>query len=281
MKRMFILKLVICLLLVNFSATAQKNKKQRGDSLTVYREFFSLGQWYLNVPLQMKVHFINKTMPAITGQDSIEADMILYYGKKDFYIQAKGMEQIANDTILVLVNNEAKMINLYPNNGQLLEYMEKMLSSPIADSSLEKLARQYTGRMEDESKSMKRIELQSRDKIFGTDLSRETIKITYQANTHQPVMYSRSKLSLLPVDSVVYSMMADDSHYTGRMVSTKKNEGNLFFIVKEQITRCQFSQVTHDQQTPPVREQDRIVKTTNGGYEPAEGFKDYLVMKEF
>ena len=269
------------LLLVNFSATAQKKKKQNGDSLAVYREFAQLGQLYMQLPLQMNVHFLYKATPLITEQDSTETDMILYYSKKDFYMQAEGMEQIANDTLMVMVNNEVKMISLYPNNGQLIKNLEKMVSVLTPDSSLEELAQRYSAKIQDEEKGNKRIILQSRDKIFGTDLFKETISVVFHAATYQPFTYDQAKLSLLPVDSAIYYQLTGDSAYAGKLVSTNTDAGNLFFVVKEKITQCRFTKITHNQQVPPVREQDRVLRVANGEYQPAKGFEDYLVSKEF
>jgi len=268
-------------LLMTVFATAQKKKKQSEDDLNGYREFARLGQIYMQLPLQMNVHFIYKSTPVIRDQDSAETDIVLYYGKNDFYMQTEGLEQIANDTLLVMVNNESKMINLYPNNGQVMKNLERMVSVLMPDSSLEKLAQQYSAKILDEGKDLKRIILQSRDKIYGTDLFKETISVVYQGTTFQPLTYDQAKLNLLPVDSTVYSQLGGDPAYAGRLVSISRDGSNLFFVVKEKITQCRFTKITFDQQVPPAREQDRVVRTISGEYQPAKGFENYLVSKEF
>jgi hypothetical protein len=261
------------------TATAQRKKKLSDDDLSVYREFVRLGGWYLTVPLQMNVHFVQRTNPEIKIGDSVETDMTLYYGKKDFYMQVEGMEQIGNDTIIVAVNNEAKMIRLYPNSGQLLKNLEKMVVMPFTDSSLNNLVEQYSASVQDEGNNLRRITLISRSKIAKTDLFKETLSITYQAGTYQPITYDQSRLSLLPVDSTVYSQLTGVSKYEGRLVDAKTDGGNLFFIVKEKITQCRFTKITHDQPTPPAREHDRVLRMANGEYQPAKGYEDYLVQK--
>lgn len=55
--------LIVFLLLAAATASAQKQPQQ--DSLSAYREFVSLGKWYLNTPLQLKVHFVTQTTPAV------------------------------------------------------------------------------------------------------------------------------------------------------------------------------------------------------------------------
>jgi hypothetical protein len=281
MNRKLIIEMMTVFLLITVSATAQKKKKQNEDSLNVYREFARMGQLYMQLPLQMNVHFVYKSIPMISDQDSAETDMVLYYGKNDFYMQAEGMEQIANDTLLVMVNNESKMISLYPNNRELIKNLENMVSVLMPDSSLEKLALQYSGKIQDEGKSIKRIILQSRNKISGTDLFKETINVVYDAATFQPLAYDQAKLSLLPIDSTVYRQLSGDTSYAGRLIGINKDGGNLFFVVKEKMTQCRFTNITHDQQVPPAREQDRVVRLANGEYQPAKGFENFLLSKEF
>jgi len=281
MNRILIIKLITVLLLLTVSATAQRKKKKKTDTLSVYREYAQLGRWYQGVPLQMNVHFVYKAVPAISAQDSTEADMLLYYGSNEFYLQTENMEQIVNDSLVVMVNNEAKMIKLFPNNGETMQNLEKMGAVPVADSSLQKIVARYSGIMREEGKNTKRITLQSREKIFGTELFKETISIIYQSETYKPLVYNHSKLSLFPVDTTVYSQLTNDPAYTGRLVNTKTEAGNLFFIVKEKITQYRFININHEQKTPPAREQDRVVKTENGEYKPARGFEEYLVSREW
>jgi hypothetical protein len=129
---------------------------------------------------------------------------------------------------------------------------------------------------------VKRITLQSREKIFGTDLVKETISITYLTGTYEPLTFEQSKRSLLPVDSTVYqTRLAGNTAYEGRLVSAKADAGNLFFVVREKKTFCGFSKINYDLRTPPVREQDRVLREADGNYQPAKGFEDYSVSKEF
>lgn len=273
--------MIVFLLAATTTTNAQRNKKQTRDSLTVYREFAKLGQWYLSVPLQMNVHFMYLTTPAMTEQDSLSTDMILYYGKNNFYMQTEGMEQIANDTLVVVVNNEAKMIKLYPNNGQLLKNLEKIVTMMLPDSSIERFAERYSARIQDEEKGIKRITIQSKDKISGTDLFKEAISITYQPDTYQPVTYRQSKMSVVPVDSTVYNQLASDNAYAGRLINSRSDANNLFFAVREKIIQCRFTDISHEKQMPPALEKDRVIRIANGEYQPAKGFEDYLVSKEF
>ncbi|HET6993933.1 MAG TPA: hypothetical protein VFI06_03075 [Chitinophagaceae bacterium] len=276
--------LIIVLSLISVTTMAQRRNKQTQDTLNVYREFAQLGQWYLRVPMEINLHFIRSSSPAsLSGiQDSTETDLTLYYGKNDFYMKVEGLEQIANDSVVVMVNNDAKMIKLYPNTGQLMNNLQRSVSMLLPDSSVQKLAGQYSATTETSEKNIRRITLQSREKISGTELYKETISITYKAGTYEPISFEQSRRILLPVDSAVYqTSLSKNAAYAGRLISAKANAGNLYFVVRDQTTVCRFTRIDYDSKMPPGREQDRVIREASGNYQPAKGFEAYMVSKEF
>lgn len=276
MNRTIIIQLITILLLISTTASAQRRKEQ-ADTLAVYRELAAIGRWYMQQPLQMNVHFGYRCTPAYGGNDSVETDMQLYYGENDFYMQAEGMEQIANDSVVVMVNNETRMINLFPNNGQSFIKFQEAMALFTPDSSLQKLAQLYTAGISDVEQGAKQIILQSRNKVSGTDHLKEIVSITYDAATRQPLAYHHITRSLVPVDSLVYSLLAENSAYSGRLINAKVKDQNLFLVVKERITDCRFTNISHDRQQPPAREHDRVLRAANGEYQAAKGFENYLV----
>ena len=72
-----------------------------------------------------------------------------------------------------------------------------------------------------------------------------------------------------------------DPGYDGKLVSTAVSEGNVFFLVKELTTSYRFDKINYDVQLPPVKEDYRVIKKTNGDYQTAKGFEEYLLTKEF
>lgn len=277
MNKILLLKLTTILLLIAATASAQRHKRRDVDSLSVYREFVSLGKWYLKMPLQIKLHFISKTTPSARQQDNEEADMLLYYGKDDFYLQANHMEQIVNDSFTVLVNNEAKIIKLYANTRTLEEYMENIVPAYVPDSSLQQLSRRYSIQVQEGEKGLKQMLVQSRANVSGTSFPKESITISYEPGSQQPVDYFTAKRSLVLVDSAIYRQMEADPLYAGRLVTSKATNGDLFFVMKEKTTTCRFVEVSHQKQSPPALQEDRIMKNENGEYMPAKGFEAYLV----
>lgn len=195
-------------------------------------------------------------------------------------MKAGELEQVANDSVTVVVNSKAKMIKLFSNTNTLSKSMERIIPGVVPDASLQQLSRKYAITTEDNGKD-RTMTVQSRDKIPGTDLAREMIAVTYQPGTCQPFNYTQVKRSLLPVDSAAYAQMETDPAYAGRIIKTGTIKGELFFVMKERTTGCRFVEISHSSQAPPVLQQQRVVKTGTGEYIPAKGFEEYLVSKEF
>jgi hypothetical protein len=273
----------IVLLPIALTATAQrkKNRQVGPQEISVYREFIRSSRWWLDMPLQASLHVVHKTIPSIPGQDSVTTDITLYYSTHDFYMQAEGMEQIANDSLVVVVNHEAKMIRIYQSNAQFRRNMEKAMTAFTPDSFFEQLHHGYSAKTQEEGEGIRRITLESRARIGGTQQVKETISISYHEGSYQPVNSEQSKMNLFPVDSAVYSRLAADSAYAGRLVTAKATAGDLFFIVTGKTTQCQVAAISYGVEVPPVRQPDRVLQSADGEWLPAKGLEDYIVSKEY
>lgn len=257
---------------------AQTGIEKKEDDLLAFKEFVSLGNWYLHSPLQVQIHFVNLTTPSVAAEDNSDVNMLLYYGQHDFYMNAGGLEQIVNDSLTILINNEARMIRLFPNVNTVRKTLESTVSMFLPDSSLEKLAKKYAIMILEPAKGLKEMTVQSKDKISGTDFNKESIKVTYQSESHQPVSYVTTRRSLVPVDLTMYKQFEKDPGYAGRLLKFKtKNETDIFLVVKEKVMQCSFAQVNYDMQSSPVVQGDRIVRMSDGEYKPAKKFEAYLL----
>jgi hypothetical protein len=267
------------LLLVTATATAQRNKRGASNA-AVIQEFARLGKWNNHWPVQINLHITNHVTPAALANDSANTDMVLYYDPHAFYMQVEGMEQIANDSVLIMVNNAAHMIRVFPDKGLLSYKQENKLASFLPDTSVESLSKHFIATQQEEGRSDKRIILQSRDRISGTELEKEMIDVVYNAGNYQPVQYKQIKRSVVPVDSLTYIGLEKDVAWKGRLITTNYKGDQLFFAVKEQATECHFTSIDYTQKTTPVGEHDRVVKTAGGEYLPAKGYEPYNVSQE-
>jgi hypothetical protein len=251
------------------------------DSLFALREFVQLRQIYIHLPVELNIHVQNSANPITNAGDSLRADMDVYYDHHNFYMKSEGLEEIVNDSLIVMVNNPAKNVLLYPNNQEIIVNMEKSAMPIMPDSSIEALAKKYASSVSTLSQDQKRIELKSREIVYGTALPRESIIIIYRGSSFQPIEFRRTKTLLLPMDSATYNSLMKDPAYDGKLVSTSVSQGNLFFLVKELTTSYRFDKINYGVQSPPVTENNRVIKGPNGDYIVAKGFEEYVLSKEF
>lgn len=265
-------------LLPAIGAHAQQKSK---DTLLALHEFAKLGELYKHPPVRLSIHLQNTAVPVTAASDTMQADMDLYYGKGDFYMQSEGLEEIVNDSMVIMINSQTKQIVLYPNNQQVMKKIEKTVSMFIPDSTIEALSNQYGSMITDEGENKKRIELKSRELVYGTTLLKESVTVFYHSSSHEPIEFNRTKVRLVPLDSTVYSSLQKDEQYKGQLVSASAVNGNLFFLAKALTTKCIFKKIDYAVKNAPVGEGDRIVKSGNGDYIPAKGFEEYVLSKQF
>lgn len=280
MNRSIPIRLMAVLLLVTSMATAQRRHKRNKENATAFQELARLSKWNSQWPVQINLHINHHVTPEVSASDSADTDMTLYYDAHTFYMQAEGMEQIANDSVLVMVNNTARMIRVFPNKGLLSYNQGNNIGSFMPDTSMERLLKRFVTTMQEEERNSKRIILQSRDRISGTEFNKEVVDITYKAGNYQPLQYKQIRRSVVPVDSATYNGLAKDTAWKERLITTAVKTGQLFFVVKEQVTECSFTSISYTQKIAPVRENDRVVKTANGEYLPAKGFEKYNIGRE-
>ena len=275
-----VLKLTFGLLMVMLTITAEAQLKG-SDSLFAFREFTKLGQIYKQLPVQLSIQIHNSANPITAVSDTMKSDLDLYYGKQNFYMYSEGLEEIVNDSLLIMVNNQTKEILIYPNDKQTKKNIEKSVSMFMPDSSIEIWARNYTSGIQDLGKNVKKIEIQSRENVSGTKFPKELITITYHQQPYEPLEFIRTKVNLLFADSTIYAGLQKNIAYAGKLVSSLSEKGNFFFLAKELTTTYSFKSINYNIQISPVNEQDRIVRGENGNYLPAKGFEEYVLTKEF
>jgi hypothetical protein len=260
------------------AANAQKNKK---DANNIFKEFAKLGGMYKKLPVQLSIQIQNSAIPVTADKDTIHAEMEVFYDNHAFYMRAEGLEQIVNDSLMVLVNSSSKQMLLYLNNQDMHKNMEKAITMFMPDSSIDRLSQQYDPSSNDIEPGIKKISLVSRQMVGDTKLPKETVSIMFKTSGYEIIEFRQSKNRLVPIDAAVYDGLLSAKNDQGRLLSSSSSNGNIYFIVKEATTTYKFTKVDHTVSKPPADELDRIVKNGEGDYIPAKGYEEYSLRKEF
>lgn len=281
-KAIIIVQVMLVIMAVSNMATAQKkNKRLNTDSARVFRAFVKMNQFYEKLPLYLEVRLTNTTSVAKNHVDSASSDVTFYYGANDFYMKGEDMEEILNDSIAILINHQVKQIRVVPNNQNVLKSLEKGIAVLELDSSINQLMNQYSAVMQEGNSDSTTIILKSKERIYATDMPKEEIKVVYNKNDFQPFFYRRKKVSLVPVDSVVYEQYRMNIDYEGRLTRIPFEGRELYFAMREQVTAYTVKTVKREIQVSPVLVRDRVSKDANGNYLPVKGYEDYLLSKDY
>ncbi|MBN9383770.1 MAG: hypothetical protein J0H74_23640 [Chitinophagaceae bacterium] len=261
--------------------TAVKAQQKDPDSLLALKEFAHLGQMYHHPSVRLMIHMEQTSNLPTRTTDSLQTDMDLYYGKPDFYMNAEGLEEISNDSVLVMVNRPAKRMIVSRHDHQVSSSIERTISMFVPDSSIQALAKRYNSTIENASGGKKQLTLTSRELVYGTDIPRETVRAIYSPSSYDLVEFKQIKTSLVPVDAAVFDSLQKEQAYRGKLVSSSTNKGKLFFLTKQLTIACRFDKIDYELKRPPVTEADRIERMADGNYKPAKGFEEYILTDQF
>jgi len=251
-----------------------------GDSLAAFRPLAAIAQLYQRPAVLLTLHLRREAIPATSSSDTLEADMEVYYGKPNEYVRTEGLEKIVNDSIVLLVNTPARRMLRYRNTAALKKDPDPGGIPWLRDSSLAELAKRYRGTITAGDTGVGKTELVSREFVDGTKIPKEKITLLYRMATGEPLRCTETRISLVPVDSLVYTQLLQQEAYTGRLLTSSGTRGRIYLIIKEVNTVCSFGKIDLEAKRPPVSERDRLVLAAGGGYKPARGYEDYLLTQE-
>jgi hypothetical protein len=267
-------------ILLTLATTSLFSQAGKGDSVSIFKEFLSIGAWHQRVPLQMNIHFLSTTIPHAASADVKGNDMTLFYGKSESYMLSDGLEQVTGDSLVLMVNEEAKVIRVTANTGVFKTNFQQQKAMFRTDSSVVSLMTRYSATARVEENGLKRITLFSKDTITGTSLTRETITVTYNQLTFQPETFLQSKFSLVPLDSATYHFLKGETQYNDKLTSWSAEGIKFYFLTKEQRIECTFSKVQYNVLSSPVKIHDRVHRLDDGNYRGVDKYESYLIINE-
>jgi len=269
--------MLMCLLWAGWAAA---QPVQGGDSLAAFRPFAAIGRLYERPAVELTMHLQRSAVPVTSASDTLQADLELYHGKSNVYVRTEGLEEIVNDSVVLLVNTPARRMMRYRNTAAIRENLERAVLPWMQDSSLAVLAKKFRATMTTGDSGVSKTELISREVVGGTKMPKEKIVLLYRTATGEPVQCMETRVSLVPVDSLVYTQLEQQEAYKGRLLTSSGQRGRIYLIIKEVRTVCSFRKVDFGVKRPPVSEGDRLVLIAGGGYKPAKGYEDYLLTQE-
>ena len=256
--------------MLSFNGKAQTNR-----NLDVFKEFLNVCNSYKQLPLYLSAE-LKKTynMPSV-GDDSSEKRVEFYVLADGAYIHYGDYEQVINDSLALVVLGDIKQMVLSRNTSPVSEQLKLLTGQPQGDSSISSLGERYEGKKITLAENKASIEINSKGKVQGTSISRESIEIVFDPKTSNPEKVVTIKRFLVPVP-------AEEAATGNKIVKENLIEipGKGSFFLYEEKTSFSYKQIDHNNKIQlPVVMGDRIIKTGDGDYIPVKMFENFSVIQ--
>jgi len=265
--------LVLFTLLLPLFVRAQ----QGSDTLAALKQFIQISNSYEQLPMHAVIQIASSADFINSSRDTATMEMEFYLLQSGSYVKSGGMEQLSDDSLMVLVNSIAKKIIVLPNRQSVQDRLKVYMGIQLADSSLKKAAEKYTASVLPTENGNAAIEIKSRASAFGSPLPQESIPIIYNESTRQPlkVIQQREKLAML--DLLHYAALLQNPAYKGKLFTSKKR----FFLIKGETITYSYQKIEYGNKvTLPALIKDRIVSNNSSGYTPAKGYEAFAIKKQ-
>src|SRR5579863_2756823 len=240
------------------------------DTLTQMRRFIRVCNVYKQLPVTLDVLVERRANLITSANDSSRTVAFFCLHSDASYVEMGGMEQLVNDSLLLLVNNPSKRMILYANHQAVADRFRQYMGLQVGDSSIRRMGRSYTASMAASTGDTALLEVKSRGLVSHTTLPKEEIRMRFHSNTDEPYEVEELQRSLVPVTRETYAKAGAEPGWAGKTVTAGDS---LFFLVKEQTTLFSYRKISHDlQEKVPARVCDRIVAYRPGKYGPVVAF---------
>ena len=253
----------------------------QSDTLAGVRRFLKVCNDYKTLPVQVEVEISKSTNMVLSRADTAAVKAIFYLDKNGSYIAMEGVEQLANDSLVLLVNKTTKRMMVAANHQSVADRLRETLSLKGQDSSVSQLAGKFLA-TEGSAEDTSIIDLTSRLPVPHASFPREQITVRYSKRTGDLIEVLAVNRSLLSVGDSVFKVASERPEWAGRTVSFIAGHDSSYFLIREQQTVFRYLKIAHAQAAPlPAQISDRLVSIGPGEYRPAKSYTDFVLSKQY
>lgn len=267
--------LALFFVLTGSDLQAQKRKRTRKqmDSTAWLQKFSTITRHYQQIPLYMLAEMRNSSNFITEPTDTLSVQAEFFLMPDRSYINFGEMEQLTNDSMVLLVNHRSKTMIFYPQATDNLNQMKSMMGMMFTDSSLRELVRLYTVSGIETPDKKGRIELKSRELITGTGFLKSHIDLEYDPVSGLPLKVVTLNRTVVPLSRLQYNQIGQNGQLTANLI--KPNDSIQFFIREKQSEYIYKTIERNNQKNVPVQMEDRILLIPGQKPQPAPAYSGY------
>lgn len=266
------------LFLIGIITAAFSCPAQKSDSLAALRLYLTVCNSYKRVPAQVDIDIRNSCNYFLEPGDTTHATARFSLRSDGTYMGFGEVEQIADDSLLLLVNKRLKKMLLYGHHRSVSEQLLANMGIRYPDSSLTRMAAKYKVEMMISKGDSAGIRVTGRVMLKYGDFPREDVTVRYNPSTLDPYEVRQVKRELVPLTVDQYHELATrpDEDRT-RLIRTDSS----FYLVRELVTVYRYDHIAHQQDAAlPARVSDRVRKDDQGNFTPVDSYEGYTVKCE-
>jgi len=249
----------------------------QSDTLAPIRKFVQVCSGYRQLPVELEMDIRSSSNLVLSAADTAHLDVRAVLCQKGTYMTMDGMEQLANDSFLLVVNPKTKRMLLWPNHQSVAVRLQS-LGRQLQDSSVPQLADKYLVKPFKKWRDTAVIALESRAFVEHTSVPVAQLQISYEPVTERPYAITMVERRLVPVADSIYKSFSARPEWAGKTVTVNDSS---FFLIREETRVIHFRKIEHKHVTDlPVRISDRIAADLTGVYRPVKDFAAFRLIKQ-
>ncbi len=247
----------------------------QSDSLSQLRLLSNACNVYRHLPVRLLVSVENKSNVVESKNDTAQMLIRCSIDTGNSYMSSGATEQLANDSLVLLITQNTKRMVLYRHKGEVGRRLQAFIGAFGNDSLIQKTFDKYRIGFSALGDTVTAV-LASRTKVKRTDMAKDSIVIRYSQAGQQLTDISKINRNLLRLDKQEYENLKGNSNYSNALISIGDS---VFYLVRIKQSVYRYLGVWHDGKDMPSITPDRIAADLWGNFKPAASYSDYILTK--
>lgn len=247
---------------------------QQNDNKIAIKKFVDICGSYTKPPFYVNMQYQKTADIGINPTDTLIQEALFYVSDKEVYAKLGEVEQLANDSVGIVIRNDVKQIRVYKNDSVFTAQLKKMGEMQLPESDIVKMNKKYDVVEKVIDKKTALIQLLSKKKLEGTNFSVDAVDVLYDLETNYPISITSSQLKIIPIAKADYYELKSSNKFSDKILTDNEH----YFIMQKTATKFMFTKIIRGGAiNVPVHVIDRIEKDSEGNYFTKKGFEEYLV----
>src|SRR5579871_3930717 len=114
------------------------------DSLSRLQFLLNSCNMFRQLPVRVELSVKRSSNIGAEREDTVSMEVDCYIGNQDTYLSMGDLEQIANDSLLLQIDNKTKRMLLYHHSQSIRQRVQEWMGFAFGDSLLQKIEKSYT-----------------------------------------------------------------------------------------------------------------------------------------